>query len=185
MNSMFKLFFVPFFSILYTVASAQIIPSVPAPDQIKSILIKGGIIHTGTGEVIENGAVGFKAGKITEVVNLYIKPINEAEYDEVINVSGKHIYPGFIAPNSTLGLREIDAVRSTRDFSETGSMNPNVRSLIAYNTDSRIISTLKNNGVLVAQITPRFGLFPVLHLLLNLMPGIGKMQFIKKMMVFI
>ena len=160
MNSMFKLFFVPFFIILYTVASAQSIPSAPATDQIKSILMKGGIIHTGTGEVIENGAVGFKAGKITEVTNLYIKPVNEAEYDEVIDVAGKHIYPGFIAPNSTLGLREIDAVRSTRDFSETGTINPNVRSLIAYNTDSRIIPTLKNNGVLVAQITPRYGLIP-------------------------
>src|SRR5690606_23174155 len=116
---------------------------------------KNGVIHTGTGTVIKNGAVGFKAGKITLIANLSTSPVNESDFDEVIDLNGKHIYPGFIAPSSTLGLREVDAVRATRDFNEVGSINPNIRSIVAYNTDSRLIPTLRNNGVLIAQITPR------------------------------
>jgi imidazolonepropionase-like amidohydrolase len=56
-----------------------------------------------------------------------------------------------------LGLREIDAVRATLDFAEAGQYNPNVRALVAYNTDSEIIPTVRLNGVLIAQSTPRGG----------------------------
>jgi hypothetical protein len=42
---------------------------------------------------------------------------------------------GFIAPNSTLGLVEIDAIKSSDDEDEIGTMNPNVRSIIAYTAD--------------------------------------------------
>ncbi|MDQ3192022.1 MAG: amidohydrolase family protein [Bacteroidota bacterium] len=153
-----RVIFSTLFTLVSTAIFAQGVPASPAPDQSKSILLKGGVVHTGNGLVIENGAVGFKEGKINLVLNLDIHKINEADFDEVIDVSGKHIYPGFIAPNSTLGLTEIDAIRPTKDFSETGVFNPNVRSLIAYNSESRIIPTLKNNGVLLAQITPRHGL---------------------------
>jgi len=76
---------------------------------------------------------------------------------EVIKANGKHIYPGFIAPNSTLGLAEVDAVRASRDFNEVGSMNPHIRSIIAYNTESKVVESMRPNGVLMAQITPRGG----------------------------
>jgi hypothetical protein len=72
-------------------------------------------------------------------------------------VQGKHIYPGFIAPNSTLGLTEIDAIRATRDFNEIGTYNPHIRTQIAYNVESKVISTVRTNGVLFAQATPRGG----------------------------
>ncbi|HET6245622.1 MAG TPA: amidohydrolase family protein [Bacteroidia bacterium] len=158
MHIPYKLFIFSLWVLISSDMLAQGVPASPALAQNKSILLKGGIVHTGTGQVIQNGAVAFTLGKITQVTNLDIHKVNEGEYDEVIDVSGKHIYPGFIAPNSTLGLREVDAIRPTRDFSETGTFNPNVRSIIAYNSESRIIPTLKNNGVLLAQITPRYGL---------------------------
>ena len=37
---------------------------VVAPVQIKPVILSGGIIHTGTGEVIENGLVAFSGGKL-------------------------------------------------------------------------------------------------------------------------
>src|SRR5690606_16729041 len=55
-------------------------------------------------------------------------------------------------------LVEIDAVRATRDFQEVGQYNPHVRALIAYNTDSRIIPTLRSNGILLAEIAPHGGI---------------------------
>lgn len=128
---------------------------VPASPQTESVIILNGTAHIGNGEVIRKAAIGMRDGKI-DLVGKAGSAV-AAQYDRVINADGKHIYPGFIAPNSTLGLQEIGAVRASRDQRETGQFNPNVRSLIAYNTDSRITPTVRTNGVLVAQITPRGG----------------------------
>jgi imidazolonepropionase-like amidohydrolase len=127
----------------------------PAPKQQNSILIIGGTVHIGNSEVIEDAAVGFSDGIITVVGKR--DAINTAGWGEVIVADGMHVYPGFIAPNSTLGLTEIDAVRATRDFYETGTFKPNVRAVIAYNTDNEITPTVRTNGVLLGQITPRGG----------------------------
>lgn len=129
-----------------------------ASAQTKSILIMNGTAHLGNDSVIQNAVIGIKDGKISLVANAALVKIDKAAYDEVIDASGKQIYPGIIAPNSTLGLTEIESVRATNDFREIGSTLPNVRSLIAYNTDSKIIPTVRSNGILLAQITPRGGL---------------------------
>ncbi len=130
----------------------------PALPQTKSILLAGGTVHTGNGKVIDNAVIGFKDGKINLVADATLFLPQKGTYDSVINVSGKQIYPGFIAANSTLGLAEIDLVRSTADFNEVGKLNPSVRSIIAYNTDSKIIPTVRSNGVLLAEIVPQGGL---------------------------
>ena len=129
----------------------------PAPAQTKSILIEGCTVHTGTGEVITNGAVGFKNGVIDYVGDLASAPT--ANYEERLNYSGKHLYPGMIVPDITLGITEIGQVRATHDERETGQWNPHVRSIIAYNTESDVTSTVRTNGVLMGQITPRGGTF--------------------------
>jgi hypothetical protein len=54
-------------------------------------------------------------------------------------------------------LHELDAIRPANDVAETGSYKPGIRSAIAYNTDSEIIPTIRMNGVLMGQITPRGG----------------------------
>jgi imidazolonepropionase-like amidohydrolase len=126
--------------------------------QTKSVLIMNGIAHLGTDSVIQNSLIGIRDGKITLVADATTARIDKSGYDEVIDASGKHIYPGLIAPNSTLGLTEIEAVRATNDFREVGGVLPHVRTIIAYNTDSKIIPTVRSNGVLMAQITPRGGI---------------------------
>lgn len=135
--------------------SAQAGKSAP---QSKSILLINAHAHIGNGKSYQKSIIGFKDGKITEVYNSNIVDYKNLKYDSVIDLEGKHVYPGFIVVNSSLGLNEIDAVRASHDYAETGSINPNVRSIIAYNTDSRIIPTVRSNGVLTAQITPRSGL---------------------------
>ncbi|MBL4734606.1 MAG: amidohydrolase family protein, partial [Flavobacteriales bacterium] len=130
---------------------------VPVEDNEKTILFLNGTAHLGNGEVIENAAIAFKGSKLSLVADARLIRIDKSAFDTIIEIPGKHVYPGFIAPNSTLGLVEIGAVRATRDFREVGSMNPNVRSIIAYNTDSKITPTVRSNGVLLAQITPRGG----------------------------
>lgn len=128
----------------------------PAPKQQKSVLIINAKAHIGNGTVLDNSAIGFKNGKIDLVSN--DKNIAVSNYETVIDAKGKEVYPGFIAPNSTLGLVEIDAVKSSDDESEIGTYNPHVRSLIAYTADSKVIETVRPNGILMAQITPRGGI---------------------------
>jgi len=124
----------------------------PAPPQTKSILITGGTVHTGDGRVIDEGAVGFRDGRIDFVGFNYGA---KAAYDTVINVAGQHVYPGFIGANSTLGLAEIEAVRASVDRADIGKLEPELRTLIAYNSASVVIPTVRSNGVLIAQVVPR------------------------------
>ena len=124
----------------------------------KPILFIGGIAHIGNGEVIENSAISIKEGSFDIVADANLIRIDPTAFDTIIKLYGKHIYPSFIVPNTTLGITEIDAVRASRDFNEIGGVNPNIRSLIAYNSDSKITKTIRTNGVLIAQVTPRGGL---------------------------
>ena len=126
----------------------------PADKQTTTFSIEGATAHIGNGEIIENSLLTFSDGKITFVGSATVKT---ARLGTVINAKGKHVYPGFIASNTTLGLVEIDAVRATDDKDEIGLMNPHIRSLIAYNAESKVVESMRPNGVLIAQITPRGG----------------------------
>ena len=130
----------------------------PADKQTKSILIMNATAHLGNGKVIQNSAIGFKDGKLTLIADATQIRLAQGAYDTTIDATGKHVYPGFIAPNSTLGLVEIDAIKSSDDESEIGKFNANVRSIIAYNAESKVIETVRPNGILIAQITPRGGI---------------------------
>ncbi len=121
------------------------------------ILFENGFLHVGNGSVIEKSLVGIEGEKIVLVKNALAYTYKKSDWDTVIDISGQHVYPGFMAPNSTLGLTEIDAVRATRDFAEVGGFNPHVRALIAFNAESKVIATVRTNGVLLAQATPRNG----------------------------
>ncbi len=123
----------------------------------KRILLTNGTAHIGNGQVIENSYLAFSEGKIDFVSDARLTKLDMSKFDTTIDVSGKHIYPGFIAPNCILGLQEAEAVRQTSDYAEVGDYNPHIRSLIAYNTDSKILETVKANGILYTQVTPRYG----------------------------
>jgi len=129
----------------------------PAPPQGKTIYLINATIHVGNGQVIENGALTFTNGKITAVGNNLPAPAADGT---IMDLKGNHVYPGVIAPLSNLGLTEVEAVRATNDYNEVGEINPSVRSLVAYNTDSKVINTLRSNGILLAQVTPEGGLIP-------------------------
>ncbi len=124
----------------------------PSPAQTKKIVISGGTLHIGNGQVIENGTLSIEKGKIKIETGAVSGDV------ERIDATGKHVYPGVIAPNTNLGLVEVSSTKSTADFDELGEMNPSIRSIVAYNTDSKVINTLRSNGVLLAQIVPQGGM---------------------------
>ncbi len=121
------------------------------------ILLKNATVHIGNGDIIENGLVSIKNNKIDLVADARSIRVDASKFDTIINLFGKHIYPGLIAPNCILGLQEAEAVRQTSDYAEVGNYNPHIRSLIAYNAESKILETVKANGILYTQSTPREG----------------------------
>lgn len=128
---------------------------IPAPKQDHPILFKNAIIHPVSGPEISNGELLFIDGKI---INLGTKIKDAPKGTEIIDLHGNHVYPGFIAANTVLGLVEISAVRATVDFAEVGSFNPNVRAEVSYNPDSEIIPVSRSNGVAIALVVPQSGL---------------------------
>lgn len=133
---------------------------VVAPAQKKPVMLVGGTIHTGTGDVIENATIVFTGGKITAVGKSSDIKTDKTGYD-IIDVTGKQIYPGLIFPNTSVGLVEIGSgVDVASDSREIGDLNPNARAIAAYNTDSHVIPVLRSNGILLAQIVPTGTLLP-------------------------
>lgn len=134
-----------------TICEAQDIPT-PAAKQSEAITLQGGRLHVGNGTVVEKSTVIFENGII-----IAAGPYSTATKGKIIDVTGQDIYPGLIATGAELGLVEIEAVRATRDVNEVGLINPNVRSAIAYNTDSRTTPTVRFNGILTTQVVPNSG----------------------------
>jgi imidazolonepropionase-like amidohydrolase len=142
-------------SLLSLVASAQD-DVYPAKDYKGKLYITGGTIHIGNGQVIEGGTIAVDNGKIVEVGQHITVPSGSDV--KVVDARGRQVYPGLILPVTDLGLKEIaNGVRGSNDYDELGDLNPSIRSIVAYNTDSKIINTLKANGILLASVTPQGG----------------------------
>jgi hypothetical protein len=127
----------------------------PAEAQKERITITGATAHLGNGKVIENSIITFENGKITAVADATTAKISGS--GKVIDATGKHVYPGFITANSSLGLIEVNAVRASNDSDEIGDLLPHIRSLIAYNAESKVVESMRPNGVLMAQVSPKGG----------------------------
>ena len=141
------------FFTLYILVSAMVLAQRPnpAPAQKNPIAITNATIHTATGTVLNNASIVFENGKITQINGSI--PSNA----EVINAQNKHVYPGFILVNNTLGLVEISATNATVDYREANDISPEVRSLISFNTDSHVIPVIRSNGVLLTQPVLKHG----------------------------
>jgi imidazolonepropionase-like amidohydrolase len=145
----FKQLYTLLFLTLSTISFAQ--------KKNKFALING-VAHVGNGTVIENCLIVVDKDKFEMVGSIIGVKMNNLGYDTVIDLEGKHVYPGLINANNVLGLHDAFSVRATRDLQDVGYINPHVRTLIAYNTDNKIVPTIKTNGILYTQVTPRGGM---------------------------
>jgi imidazolonepropionase-like amidohydrolase len=125
---------------------------VPAPPQNHDVALVGGTVHPIEGDPFE-GSILFSKGKIVAMGKDIEIPSNAQRVD----VTGKHVYPGFIDAATDVGLIEIGSIRATRDQSETGQFNPNARAEVAVNPDSELIPVARANGVLLAVTAPEGG----------------------------
>jgi len=116
----------------------------------ETIALTGGTVHTASGPTIENGTVVMSDGRITAVGANLAVPAGARE----VAIAGKHVWPGIVSPNTVVGLVEIRSVQGTRDESETGSLNPNVRAEAMFNPGSDHIPVARINGITTVHVMP-------------------------------
>ena len=120
----------------------------------KTIVIKGGEIHTGLNEEPFVGDILIEGDTILEVSTKSLKG------DVVVDASNKIITPGVIAPDTQIGILEIGAISETRDGdSDIYSMGFSVYD--AINPNSTLIPWNRSNGVTSAITLPDFNWDPL------------------------
>ncbi|MFT5059213.1 MAG: imidazolonepropionase-like amidohydrolase [Planctomycetota bacterium] len=113
----------------------------------------GGTVHTMYGLVIDKGTLLMQGGRITHIGTEVDVPRDAQVYD----VTGKHIWPGMIALNSSLGLFEIGSIRATVDTNEIGGNQPDLRVISSVHSDSAHFGITRWNGITRAQVVPGGG----------------------------
>jgi imidazolonepropionase-like amidohydrolase len=150
MQKKYSTLFILSLALLCKVTSAQETIYPAGPQQGTTAIIHA-TVHVGNGTVINDATVVFEKGKITQVGAGISAPANAT----IVDGSGKQVYPGLILSNSYLGLKEVGSgVRGSNDLVEIGENNASIRSLVSYNTDSKIINVLRANGILLAHVAP-------------------------------
>ena len=120
----------------------------------KTIVIKGGEIHTGLNEESFVGDILIEGDTILEVSSKSLRG------DIIIDASDKIITPGVIAPDTQIGILEIGAISETTDGgSDIYSMGFSVYE--AINPNSTLIPWNRSNGVTSAITLPDFNWDPL------------------------
>ena len=122
----------------------------PGADPGHPILLHGGDLYTISHGVLAHTDLLIDHGHIAAIGRNLDRPAET----EVIDISGKMVYPGLIDPSTTIGLTEIGEVKATSDVAEIGLDNGEIQACTAYNWDSEIIPTVRINGITTALIVP-------------------------------
>lgn len=134
-------------------AAAAASTVIPARRPAGPVLLRGGTVHPVAGPALERTDLLLQDGRIAALGPRLAAPKGA----EVVDVTGRHVYPGFISANSQLGLTEVASVRATVDTAELGAVNPNARTQVAVNPESELIPVARLNGVLTANVAPLAG----------------------------
>lgn len=126
----------------------------PAPDQGGPIALVGGDIYPMNVPVITGGTILFEEGKITAVG----RDVSIPEGTEVVDVSGRQVYPGLILSRTTIGLTEIGRHPESTDLAEIGHINPNIRPQVAFHPASEHIGVAAVHGITTAVNMPAGGI---------------------------
>ena len=138
--------------------AAQASDTVPPSPQQRPLLITGAALHTVSGPVLVGGRMLIERGRITAIAGAgEALPQPQRAAAKIVDLGGRHVYPGFIAANFAIGLTEFSAVRDTVDHAEVGPINPNARAVVAVNADSEMLPVARANGVLAALVVPGAG----------------------------
>ena len=120
------------------------------------LAIVGGTIHPVDSEVapaIENGTLLIQGGVIVALGESLSIPADA----KVLDATGSHVWPGVIALNTPLGLREVGSVRGTIDDGEIGGNQPDLRVASSIHAPSAHIPVTRSNGITRSQTSLQGG----------------------------
>ncbi|MCA8975983.1 MAG: amidohydrolase family protein [Planctomycetes bacterium] len=142
-------------------ACAQDLVPKAAPGK-EPVVLTNAVLHTVSDGIILQGTIWFADGVIRGVLpkGYTIDDLPDSPPPRVIDLEGKHVYPGLISAHTTLGLVEIGMVRQTVDSDELGELTPEAIAAVAVNPDTTAIPVARSNGVLAACVFPQRGLVP-------------------------
>lgn len=107
------------------------------------MIIQGGIIHIGTGEVLDPGYIEIKGSTI-----LRVEPGEYTGPEQVFDARGKIITPGFIDPHCHVGMWEEGLNFEGDDGNEdTDPCTPHLRALDAINPLDRAFGDALSFGI--------------------------------------
>ncbi len=117
------------------------------------LAVVGGTLHPIVGPEVSPGTVLVQGGRIVELGAEVAVPAGA----QVVDATGQHVWPGMIALNTSLGLREFGSVRGTLDDSEIGGNQPDVRVASSIHAASAHIPVTRSNGITRSQTAPQGG----------------------------
>jgi len=141
-------------ALLAATLTAQASPNTPPPPQREPLVLRNATLHPVSGPVINNGSLLIEGGRIRAIGGAELAAPAGAR---TVDLGGRHVYPGMVAADTSLGLAEIRSVSATYDTSETGALNPNARAVVAFNADSELLPVTRSGGVLAALSVPEAG----------------------------
>jgi imidazolonepropionase-like amidohydrolase len=115
--------------------------------------IRGGTIHTLAGQTFV-GTVLVRDGRIVEVGPSVQAPPGA----EIVDATGKHVYPGMFDAVSGLGLTEVGAVDVTNDSEEQGDFKPHLQTATAIHPATEHIPVARANGITHTMAAPGGGI---------------------------
>jgi imidazolonepropionase-like amidohydrolase len=133
-----------------TILCLALVAVLAAPaSRAETIAFTHAVVHTAAGPALENATVVVQNGKIASV-GKDAAPAGA----RIVDCTGKHLWPGFVAPWTALGLVEVGSVLGTVDDQEAGAINPNVRADVEINPDSELLPVARLNGITSAVVVP-------------------------------
>jgi imidazolonepropionase-like amidohydrolase len=122
---------------------------------VKPIAVVGAKIHTGTGEIIEDGTIVVERGLIARVGKGIAVPAGA----ETIDAKGAEVTPGLVDSLTSVGLVEVDLEPSTRDDDHGGKdpIRAAFRAADGYNPASSVVAITRAEGVTSVGVVPTGG----------------------------
>jgi len=138
--------------ILSAVSALALAFGLAAPATAQTYAIQGGTVHTMSGDPFV-GTVVIRDGRILAVgPNVQAPP-----GAEIVDATGKHVYPGLFDAVSGLGLTEVGAVDVTNDAREQGNFNPHLQAATAIHPATEHIPVARANGITITMAAPQGG----------------------------
>ncbi len=107
-------------------------------------------LHPVSRPAMEQGTLIIESGRIAAVGQVFQIPPGAT----VIDAKGLHVWPGLINAATTVGLYEIGQVSVTVDTSETGTYQPDLLAVSAFNPHSAMVDVTRAEGITSALVIP-------------------------------